>query len=224
MEHQEEERKKLRNELLDMWNLVYSQLNDAANALLTNDVVLAKDVMLRERRVNVFELKIDSDCENYIALFSPVAIDLRSVLAILHINGTLERIGDFANGIAHYVTDSYDGKLAGLLEDLELDKFFAELKQMLNKSMQVFVSGDTTDLDNLYKMDSVVDAYYKTAINKISEYTSKNACEAKACISLAILARKMERIGDHCSNIVEDISFLFDSHIIKHLSLQDKKQ
>ena len=79
-----------------MWVLVLSQLRNAKSALVNSDSDLARVVISLEKRVNAFELKIDSDCENYIALFSPVAIDLRLVLSILKINKTLERIGDFA--------------------------------------------------------------------------------------------------------------------------------
>ena len=123
MKHMEDEREDMRNELIEMWNLVYNQLKDAGDSLLNNDADLAREVTMRERRVNTFELKIDSDCENYIALYSPVAIDLRCVLALLRINGALERIGDFANGIARYVLDSYDAQVDDLLEEIEMREF-----------------------------------------------------------------------------------------------------
>lgn len=87
-----------------MWTLVYNQLDRAGEAVLTLDKELAQQVMVRERRVNAFELKIDSDVEDIIALYNPVAIDLRFVLAMLKINTNLERLGDFAEGIARFCT------------------------------------------------------------------------------------------------------------------------
>jgi phosphate transport system protein len=216
MKHMEDEREDMRNELIEMWNLVYNQLKDAGDSLLNNDADLAREVTMRERRVNTFELKIDSDCENYIALYSPVAIDLRCVLALLRINGALERIGDFANGIARYVLDSYDAQVDDLLEEIEMREFFNDLKLMLDSTKKVFVSTNTDSLEQLYAMDDNVHKRYHTALNKIALYINHHTDEAANCISLAILTRKMERIGDHCSNIIEDIIFYIDAKVIKH--------
>ena len=83
----------LKKEIDEMWTLVYNQLDRAGEAVLTLDKELAQQVMVRERRVNAFELKIDSDVEDIIALYNPVAIDLRFVLAMLKINTNLERLG-----------------------------------------------------------------------------------------------------------------------------------
>lgn len=83
----------LKKEIDEMWTLVYNQLDRAGDAVLTLDRELAQQVLVRERRVNAFELKIDSDVEDIIALYNPVAIDLRFVLAMLKINTNLERLG-----------------------------------------------------------------------------------------------------------------------------------
>ena len=96
----------LKKEIDEMWTLVYNQLDRAGEAVLTLDKELAQQVIVRERRVNAFELKIDSDVEDVIALYNPVAIDLRFVLAMLKINTNLERLGDFAEGIARFVVTS----------------------------------------------------------------------------------------------------------------------
>ncbi len=90
----------LKSEAVNMWTLVNSQLNKARLAFINFDKDLAREVVLKEKRVNGSELKIDRDCENIFALFCPVAIDLRFLLAVLKINTNLERIGDIAEGIA----------------------------------------------------------------------------------------------------------------------------
>ena len=96
----------LKKEIDEMWTLVYNQLDRAGEAVLTLDKELAQQVIVRERRVNAFELKIDSDVEDVIALYNPVAIDLRFVLAMLKINTNLERLGDFAEGIGPGLTET----------------------------------------------------------------------------------------------------------------------
>src|SRR5476649_2031671 len=96
----------LKKELVSMWILVQSQLNKAKEAMVQYDKDLAREILIKEKRVNSFELKIDRDCENIFALHCPVAIDLRFLLAALKINTNLERIGDIASGVAQYVVDS----------------------------------------------------------------------------------------------------------------------
>src|SRR6201988_3528241 len=96
----------LKKELVNMWILVQSQLNKAKESMVNFDKDLAREVLVKEKRVNSFELKIDRDCENIFALHCPVAIDLRFLLAVLKINNNLERIGDIAEGIAKYVIDA----------------------------------------------------------------------------------------------------------------------
>src|ERR1700712_979757 len=96
----------LKNELINMWILVQSQLNKAKESMVSFDKDLAREVLIKEKRVNSYELKIDRDCENIFALHCPVAIDLRFLLAALKINTNLERIGDIAAGIALFIVES----------------------------------------------------------------------------------------------------------------------
>ena len=106
----------LKKEIDEMWTLVYNQLDRAGEAVLTLDRELAQQGLVRERRVNAFELKIDSDIEDIIALYNPVAIDLRFVLAMLKINTNLERLGDFAEGdspLCHKLQGTCFGQRAG---------------------------------------------------------------------------------------------------------------
>src|SRR5664279_3532267 len=92
-----------KSEIINMWELVLLQLAKAKEAMLNFNKDLAREVIAKEKRVNAFELKIDRDCENIFALYSPVAIDLRFLLAVLKINTNLERSGDIAEGIAKHV-------------------------------------------------------------------------------------------------------------------------
>src|ERR1700755_1297760 len=108
MSQLEIELKELKTEVINMWNLVHSQLVKSNVAMVNFDKDLAREVMQREKRVNGSELKIDRDCENIFALLTPVAVDLRFVLAVLKINSNLERIGDIAEGVAKYILSADD--------------------------------------------------------------------------------------------------------------------
>ncbi|MEJ7683860.1 MAG: PhoU domain-containing protein [Segetibacter sp.] len=100
MTHLQEQLDQLREDLSDMAFLVESQLKKSLLSLFEKDEDLANEVLHNEKRVNAFELKIDKDCENIFALLTPVAHDMRLVFATLKINADLERIGDYADGIA----------------------------------------------------------------------------------------------------------------------------
>ena len=105
MTHLEIELQSLKSEMIEMFGLVLSQIEKSKESLVRLDKDLAREIMVNEKRVNGFELKIDRDCENIIALFHPVAVDLRFVLACLKINSNLERIGDIAEGIARFILE-----------------------------------------------------------------------------------------------------------------------
>ena len=128
----------LKKEIDEMWTLVYNQLGRAGEAVLTLDRELAQQVLVRERRVNAFELKIDSDIEDIIALYNPVAIDLRFVLAMLKINTNLERLGDFAEGIARFALNCKEPILAsGLVKELRLEEMINQVSAMLELRKKV---------------------------------------------------------------------------------------
>src|ERR1700758_4508316 len=122
----------LKKELVNMWMLVQSQLNKAKEAMVQFDKDLAREVLVKEKRVNSFELKIDRDCENIFALYCPVAVDLRFLLAALKINTNLERIGDIAAGIAVYVVESSVNFDLAALESTSLLKMYDEASNILS--------------------------------------------------------------------------------------------
>ena len=102
MPHIDVELEKLKTKLLEMWDLVEYQLQSGRDAVLNADQELARQIIKRDLKVNRFDVKIDRMCENFFALFTPVAVDLRLVLAVLKINANLERTGDTAEGIARF--------------------------------------------------------------------------------------------------------------------------
>ncbi len=217
MKHTERETMLLREEVNEMWKLVISQLEKAKQAFLHNDLDLAREVISREKRVDALELKIDSDCENYIALYSPVAIDLRLVLSIIKIINTLERIGDFAEGIARHVTDDdCNGTEEQLIEELQLERMFDTLLGMLSDGFVAMESENTKISGKIIGKDEEVDEIYHSSMAILTNYMQNNPEYINCGLKLLLLIRKLERIGDHCSNIVEEIVFYVDAKVLKH--------
>ncbi len=217
MKHTEKELQALKEEVSQMWKLVLSQLEKAKQAFFNKDIELAREVVSREKRVDAFELKIDSDCENYIALFSPVAIDLRLVLSLIKISSTLERIGDFSEGIARHVIDNDCNKISNdLLDKLQMEKLFDILIGMLSDSFVSLESESTKVSGKILAKDDEVDELYHQSIYVLTEHLEKNPAQIRCGLKLLLLIRKLERIGDHCSNIVEEIVFYVDAKVLKH--------
>ncbi|MDR2119416.1 MAG: phosphate signaling complex protein PhoU [Tannerella sp.] len=217
MKHQEKEMQALKDEVSRMWKLVLSQLEKAKQSFMNGDVESAREVASREKRVDAFELKIDSDCENYIALFSPVAVDLRLVLSLIKISFTLERIADFAEGIARHVIEEGGNKPdARIMEELQMEKIFDTLISMLSDSFVALESENTRISGKIMSKDDEIDSLYRRSLDILTHYLQENPSMIRYGLKTFLLIRKLERIGDHCSNIVEEIVFYVDAKVLKH--------
>lgn len=172
----------LKKEVDEMWTLVYNQLDRAGEAVMTLDKELAQQVMVRERRVNAFELKIDSDIEDIIALYNPVAIDLRFVLAMLKINTNLERLGDFAEGIARFVIHSKEPVLdADLLARLRLGEMQAEVLSMLELAKRALNEENIELATAVFGKDNLLDDINAEATGILADYIREHPDMAHTC-------------------------------------------
>jgi phosphate transport system protein len=217
MQHKETELQVLKEEVSEMWKLVISQVEKSRQVFFNNDIETAREVVSREKRVDVFELKIDCDCENYIALYNPVAVDLRLVLSLIKISSTLERIGDFCEGIARYVIDG-DCLIieSQFIEELQIEKMFDGVISMLSDSFVALESENTRMAGKILSKDEEIDQLYRSAIDILAAYLQKTPDLIRCGLKLMLLIRKLERIGDHCGNIVEEIVFYIDAKVLKH--------
>ena len=223
MRHLEQELVSLRLDIIDMWRLVISQVSNAGEAILSFDKDLAAKVSMREKKVDAYELKIDGFCENIIALHQPVAIDLRFVLAVFKINSNLERIADFANGISHILINNPSVILdAEVIQDTNLQVMINQVNKMLAQGLEAFENEKSNFAAAIFSEDSQVDEINEKSVQVIADYIQKNPDRAYECLELIGIFRKLERIGDHCSNIAEEIFFYIDAKVLKH-SPKDRK-
>ena len=207
----------LKKEIDEMWTLVYNQLDRAGEAVLTLDKELAQQVIVRERRVNAFELKIDSDVEDVIALYNPVAIDLRFVLAMLKINTNLERLGDFAEGIARFVLKSEEPILDGdLLKRLRLEEMQRQVLSMLEVAKRALNEESLELATSVFAKDNLLDEINAEATAILADYIREHPESTLSYLNLVGVFRKLERSGDHITNIAEEIVFFVDAKVLKH--------
>ena len=206
----------LKKEIDEMWTLVYNQLDRAGDAVLTLDRELAQQVLVRERRVNAFELKIDSDVEDIIALYNPVAIDLRFVLAMLKINTNLERLGDFALNCHEPALDTE------LVKQLRLEEMIAQVLSMLELAKQALQEESQELATAVFAKDNMLDEINAEATAILADYISRHPESALSCLNLVSVFRKLERSGDHITNIAEEIVFFIDAKVLKHSGQTDE--
>ena len=199
-----------------MWTLVNSQLSKARQAFITFDKDLAREVVLKEKRVNGSELKIDRDCENIFALFCPVAIDLRFLLAVLKINSNLERIGDIAEGIAKYIIDTESPFSEELLKVSRILPMYEESVNMLSDTQDAFEKEDTILARSVFKKDDFLDNVNKSSHKVLEEYIQKHPEETSQALWILSTIRKLERVGDQAKNIAEEIIFYLEAKVLKH--------
>src|ERR1700733_13004711 len=160
----------LKVEVTYMWTLVHSQSDKARLAFVNFDKDLAREVTQKEKRVNGTELKIDRDCENIFALFCPVAIDLRFLLAVLKINSNLERIGDIAEGIAKYIIDADGPFTQEMLEATRILPMYEESVRMLEDTQEAFEKEDTILARSVFKKDDFLDNVNKASHKVLEDY------------------------------------------------------
>ena len=216
----ESELQLLKEEVISMWRMVSSQLGKARTALTNFDKDLAHEVIIKERRVNGAELKIDRDCENIFALYTPVAVDLRFVLAVLKINSNLERIGDIAEGIAKYIISAEAGFRPDLLKVTKVMEMYDESIIMLEDTLTAFINEDTSLARGVFKKDDFLDEININANRLVGEFLKTYPDELDEALYALSVIRKLERVGDQSKNIAEEIIFYIEAKVIKHSSKQ----
>jgi phosphate transport system protein len=208
---------KLKNSLQEMWLLVDKQLTKAQIAFMEYDKSIAREILSREKMVNALELKIDSECENFIARNNPVAIDLRLALAYIKINNNLERIGDFAEGIAEFVLRNMSEKLPQeFAEKLRIAEMFNGVSEMFTLAKESLHEENSAKAEKIFGLDNLVDEINHRSNPIITEEMKKHPEKIEEYLYLNAVIRKLERMGDRCNNIAEEIVFYLDAKILKH--------
>jgi phosphate transport system protein len=206
-----------------MWNLVSSQTEKGRLALLNGDKDLAGEVRANEKLVDAFELKIDMDCENIIMLQQPVAIDLRFLLSVLKINYNLERIGDYANSIAKSVEHSINPWPTELIEATKIPEMFFLAQTMIQQSLEAFEKGDHKLIKGLFGLDHKLDKINDDIIPVVTRLIKERPDDTAMLLDAYSVIRRLERAGDHVTNIAEELIFYFDAKIVKHSKLSRLK-
>ena len=208
------EMEQLNQQLIAVGDRVEKQVGSAFDAATQLDVAAAQRIILGDDEIDNMEVQLEEDCLKLLALYQPVANDLRLIIAVLKINNDLERIGDHTVQIARSVISLVEKPPIEIPE--AMFSIFKLVKLMLRKSLLAFVEADQGLASTVLDMDDKVDALcantMPTEIDKIRHDTS----QIEQRLILITICRQLERIGDHASNIAEDVIYLLSGDIIRH--------
>ena len=202
--------------MLDMLSMVRAQLEKCIQAIQEKDASMAAQIKNDEKKINIQELAIDRDCENILALHTPVATDLRLVIATLKIANDLERIGDSAKSLAKVLSGELTKKEYKWIDSLKIVDMLSVLIDMLKEMGHAMRKSDTKPALKAAAKDEELNNYFKKALKTTGELVVKNPEDAKTILTLLLMVRNLERSGDLTKNIAEDIVFQIEAKVVKH--------
>jgi len=196
----------LKDAVMSEGELVKSRLSKAIDGLIQQNVDLLDEVAIGDADVNACQIAIDDRAFKLLALHQPVAVDLRVIVAAIKINSDLERIGDLAVNIAEAARRYF-----GIADSIEL-KFLprmADIAQtMLDSALQAFLSGSLGLAQSVLERDDALDSLRVQAYRRLVDLMTSDSKLAPSALELMAVARHLERIGDHATNIAEDVFFI----------------
>ena len=212
--HFDEALKGLKEKLLRMSGLVEESIGSAIKALMERNAELAYKVIKADDMVNRLEIEIDELGLKLLALHQPTAGDLRFITSTMKINSDLERIGDLAVNISERTLDLL--KVPPLKLRLNIPKMAAASQAMLKDSLNAFVNKDSKLAYEVCKRDDVVDDLNHEIFMELLKAKPEDQTPVERVIDLILVAKNLERVADHSTNICEDVIYMVDGKVIKH--------
>jgi phosphate transport system protein len=204
----------LKTLILGMGSRVESAIDFAIQGLVNRDPVSFEEVHILEKQINHAHIKVDEDCLSLLARQSPVASDLRFVFSVVKLNADLERMGDQAVNIAyngaHYISKPPIKPL------IDLPKMAEESRHMVRMALKAFVDSDMELANKVLEHDTIVDDFKRKITEELIEYMTRDPSNLRQAMNLILIARNLERLADHATNIAEEAIFIISGHDIRH--------
>lgn len=206
---------KLKEQFIAETNLVEKMIRKSIEGLMNKDESKLNEVReVDEPALNKMEVEIEEMCIDIIALFHPEAIDLRTVLMILKMNNDFERIGDLAVNIAQ--SSAFLIQRPDIKPLVDLPKMAEEAVSMLRDCITAFTEKDTKLAKEICERDDIVDNLGVTILKELIEVMSVDPAIIERAMHILRIAKNVERIADHSTNISEDVIFMAEGRVIKH--------
>ena len=205
---------KLKKKILKMCSLVDEQVEFSIKAIDENDHELAKLVIERDVKVDKYDVKIEKICQKIFALNQPVAMDLRLIMSAITINTNLERIGDIAVNIAeNFLILKSKPDFISATKYFEMSRL---VQEMIRNAIDSFIQNDPKLAQKVIRTDSIIDKYNIDNHQILIELMKENPNNIEPAVALLVISRQLERLGDHATNVAEDVFFIVEAEMIKH--------
>lgn len=212
--HFQEELDELKGRLLEMGGLAEDRLRLAVRGLVERDGTLVEKVLVGDAAINQLHIDIDDRCFKLLALHQPMAVDLRAIVAAVKINTDLERVGDLAVNISEAVRRYLQHPPVKELIDIPR---MAELAQdMLRDALDAFVRRDSELAQHVLTQDDALDELKTAVFRELLGYMLRDSATIEPALDLILISRHLERIGDHATNVAEDVIFMVSAKDVRH--------
>ena len=216
--HLEKELERLKKLIYSLSARVDENLELAVKSFQENDTELAQTVINHDTIIDELEVEVEEECLKALALYQPVAIDLRFIIAVMKMTSDLERIGDLAADIAKNGISI--NKAAKPKIPLDLHQMTYLVKTIVRKSLDSLINIDAYLAREVIKDDHEINAMKSEMKDEIVAALKREPDHAEALITLLAITHRLERIGDHASNIAEDVIYMVDAEIVRHQSAE----
>jgi phosphate transport system protein len=212
--HFQDELEQLKARLLEMGGLAEEQVRLAVSGLVDRDRDLTDRALTGDDPLNALHIEVDNRCFTLLALHQPMAVDLRAIVAAVKINTDLERVGDLAINIAEaaqrYVMHPPVKKL------IDIPRMAAIAQRMLRDALDAFVRRDTALAQHVLNEDDALDALKTQIFRELLTYMLADPSTIEPALDLILVSRHLERIGDHATNVAEDVIFMVSAKDVRH--------
>lgn len=214
IKHFHKELEKIKKMLLSLSALVEERVNLAIMSVLKNDATAAMDIIRRDQEIDEREVEVEEECLKILALYQPVAVDLRFLIAVIKINSDLERIGDQAVNIAERVL--IISRQSPCNYTYDYTPMAEKAQQMLRDSLDAFINLDAELAHKVIAMDDEVDKLESDAYDGIKQAMTEKPDCLSYMLNLFLVSRHLERLADHATNIAEGIIYMVEGEIVRH--------
>ena len=216
--HFHRELEKLKKRILTLGAMVEERVYMAIKAIENNDSGLADKIIKSDYEIDEMEVDVEEECLKIMALYQPVAVDLRFITAVIKINNDLERIADEAVNIARGVKYIAKGEKPHF--DFDFYLMANKTEAMLKKSLDALVNLDVDLAFKVCLLDDEVDKFNREAHRMVKDVIKDNPEHVEYFINLLLISRHLERIADHATNIAEEVIYLIEGEIVRHGRLE----
>ena len=212
--HFQEELEQLKTRLLEMGGLAEDRVRASVQALVERDSTLVDRVLAGDGPINQLHIEIDSRCFKLLALHQPMAVDLRAIVSAVKINTDLERVGDLAINIAEAARRYL--RHPPVKELIDIPRMADIAQRMLRNALDSYVRRDLKLAHDVLNEDDLLDSLKTQVFRELLTYMLQNTATIEPALDLILVSRHLERIGDHATNVAEDVIFMVSARDVRH--------